>query len=117
MSFILNHADSMGGAIYLRDSKCSSELFLPVECFISIYTGGLDPSARINLILFLNNSAGSTGSALYGGQLDKYRLYFGNRFHNDSAIGLFMNMSRIIQHNEPESTKSISSPAEQIKFV
>ena len=87
-----------------------------------------DPTTENILLHFENNSAGSTGSTLYGGQLNKCRLYYrtnntmdicGNRpFHNysDDALKLFMNVSRIILYNKTESTTNISSEPEQIKF-
>ena len=68
---------------------------------------------------FINNSAGVTGSSLYGGQLNKCRMqyYIGSGDVKASdALGTFINMSIILlpQHiNEPGN---ISSQAEKIKF-
>ena len=68
VSFIFNYAHKFGGALYVDNSKCS---IIPKECFLSIngYTTEV-------LLLFLNNSAGSMGSTLYGGQLHECRLRF-----------------------------------------
>ena len=75
----------------------------------------------------MNNTAGSIGSTLYGGQLDKCRLYYrtsrsvdrcagGNKPYSDNsndAIGVFKNISQIIQF---QSATSISSQVVRIKF-
>ena len=127
ISFTNNRAyyDS-GGALYINDFQCSLGSRVPLECIVSIQSS--DPTTENILLHFENNSAGSTGSTLYGGQLNKCRLYYrtnntidkcGNRpFHNysDDALKLFMNMSTIILYNKTESATNISSQAEQIKF-
>ena len=124
ISFILNHANGKGGAIYVGDSQCSLGSTIPIECFLSISNYA---AANISL-LFLNNSAGVIGSTLYGGQLNKCRLYYGTNYsrdktscnndYSDDALGFFMNISKIdIQYDESESAMSnISSKAKQIKF-
>ena len=127
ISFINNLAYDSGGALYINDFQCSQTPLVPLECFLSIQSS--DPTTESNILLhFENNSAGSTGSTIYGGQLNKCRLYYrtnntidkcGNRpFHNynDDALKLFMNMSRIILYNKTESATNISSQAEQIKL-
>ena len=71
--FISNHANDSGGALYFDNSQCS----LPgstVEYFITI-DSPISTVSDISLH-FENNSAGSTGSILYGGQFDKCRLFF-----------------------------------------
>ena len=125
ISFVLNHAESMGGALYFEDSQCSLGSILPIECFLSIH--GDNNTTRNISLLFLNNSAGSVGSTLYGGQLNKCRLYYrtdysidqcGNKACNDysdDALETFMNMS-IIVYNESELATNISSQAEKIMF-
>ena len=121
ISFINNHANSNGGALYVKDSQCSIGSTLPIECFLSI-------DSTINILLnFSNNSANSTGSTLYGGQLNKCRLYYGTNYnrdecgnrvcngYSDDALGVFMNISNISTiHNE--SVINISSQANQLKF-
>ena len=126
ISFTNNLAYDSGGALYIDNFQCSLGSLVPLECFLSIQSS--DPTTENILLHFENNSAGSTGSTLYGGQLNKCRLYYrtnnttdkcGNRpFYNysDDALKLFMNMSRIILHNKTESATNISSQAEQIKF-
>ena len=126
ISFIQNHADYSGGALYYRDSQCSLGSIVPIECFITI-DGPFVSTEDISLY-FENNSAGITGSVLYGGQLDKCRLFFRNSTSNeqphqctynahdysDNALGIMINISTIVQHKN--STLNISSPAEKIGF-
>ena len=73
--FISNHAKENGGALHITDSQCSLGSSVPFECFITID----GPSTSISNIslYFENNSAGITGSILYGGQIDQCRLYLG----------------------------------------
>ena len=35
ISFIMNHADRFGGALYFEDSQCSLEPTIQMECFLS----------------------------------------------------------------------------------
>ena len=85
-----------------------------------------DVTTRNNILLhFENNSAGSTGSTLYGRQLNKCRLYYRTNYsidkcsnrhcsdYSDDALGLFMN--NIMSPQESEPAINISSQAEQIK--
>ena len=128
VSFILNHAWSLGGALYIDDSQCST---LPIakdtECFLSFY-GDKFYTITKYLLLFLNNSAGYKGSILYGGQINKCRLRLianvrlddhecGNSVadyrYRSGGLAVFMNVSRI---SESESTSSITSNTEQMKF-
>ena len=112
VSFIQNHANSRGGAIYVKDS-C---YFGSIECFLSIETD-LNRASTKKLLFFNSNSAKSNSSNLYGGQLNKCRFnninYYGTKF-SDDALGIFMNISMI--HNESKSFTNISSQAYQIKF-
>ena len=72
--FISNHADEKGGALYIEDYQCSLGSPVPLECFMTIDSPSTSTS---NILLhFENNSAGITGSILFGGQLDRCRLYF-----------------------------------------
>jgi predicted outer membrane repeat protein len=125
ISFTENHAESKGGALYVEDSECSFRSILPIECFFSIY--GDNSNGKV-LLRFVNNTAGSVGSTLYGGQLNKCRLYHrtnynvdkcGNKVcsdYSDNALGAFKNISQIIQVDESQSAKSISSQVTRIKF-
>jgi predicted outer membrane repeat protein len=72
VSFVLNHAKSVGGALYVDDSRCSTR---PRVCFLSVYGDNYYNVTKLSL-LFLNNSAGFKGSTLYGGQLNRCRLRF-----------------------------------------
>ena len=115
-AFIQNHAESKGGALYIEDFECSFGSSNPKECFISIY--GNDLKGTI-LLRFVNNTAGSVGSTLYGGRLDKCRLYHRTSFsldkcgnkacsdYSDDAIRVFKKISYIIQFDESKSATSI----------
>ena len=117
ISFVLNHAWTYGGALYIDYSKCSN-IRTQKECFLSIYGYIM----RESLLLFLNNSAGSMGSILYGGQLHECKLYiiadirigeFSRGAHNifgesdSDALVIFKNISRI---SESESASITSQP-------
>jgi hypothetical protein len=128
VSFVLNHAENLGGALYVDASQTECSTF-PKVCFFSIYGDSFYYDTTTNLLLlFLNNSAGLGGSTLYGGQLNKCMLHFiandsidecGNRAaayyyrYSADALVIFTNISRI---NEPESTSSITSQPEQMQF-
>ena len=125
VSFIRNHADSRGGAIYVKDSQCSFGSIHPIECFLFIETDSNCTSTN-KLLFFDNNYAKNNGNNVYGGQLNECRLYrtdysarypCGSTAYNgcsDDALEIFMNISII--HSESESTTNISSQAYQIKF-
>ena len=130
ISFVLNYAENMGGALYYSDSQCSIESSLHIECFLSIWSKNSDNTTKSISLLFLNNSAG-WGSILYGGQLNKCRLKYrtnngidkcGNRVCNDysdDALGMLMKMSKIIQPNLINGSvtiSNISSQAEKMYF-
>ena len=113
--FISNYANEADGALHITDSQCSLGSSEPLECFITID----DPSnSTSNISLhFENNSAGFTGSILYGGQLDQCRLFFKStttdlcdcqaHSYSDNALKLFMNMSNITQNEVPNNNNNI----------
>jgi predicted outer membrane repeat protein len=121
ISFISNHANRFGGALYVNDAQCSSRP-KDLECFLSFY--GVNFYATEKSLIFLNNSAGFKGSILYGGQLNKCgRILitdlrideYGNRaadYIYQYALVIFKNISRI----NSESASSITSKPEQMKF-
>ena len=124
ISFIFNHANDSGGALYVTDSQCS--LRSKQECFII-----LDAESKNNISLhFENNSAGNTGSILYGGQLDHCKLLFSseidqcdcnkskNRHADESlnALEILISMSTINQPHNEGAAWNISSPATIIFF-
>jgi predicted outer membrane repeat protein len=124
--FILNHAKK-GGVLYIRDFQCSLRSSAPIECFITIDSPSI--STRNILLHFENNSAGTTGSILYGGHLDECRLYFksittkesdlcGCQAHgySDNALETFMNISNITQSENKNHIPNLSSFAKEIKF-
>lgn len=125
ISFILNHALYTGGALYVEDSDYScSESRTPTrnECFLSVKGS----STRSMSILFVNNSAEYSGSTLYGGELNKCRLWFatedivdecGNRVYgsySDSALEEFKRISKVYIY--PPTNLNISSPGQEIKL-
>ena len=127
--FISNHANEAGGALYIKDYQCSLGSPVPFKCFMTID----GPSTSISNISlhFINNSAGSTGSILYGGQLDQCRLYFkstttnqsdlcGYQAHSysDNALETFMNISNITlsQSENEDYIPNLSSTAYKIMF-
>ena len=127
VSFILNYAYYTGGALHVEDDvnmHCSdSDIPITNECFISI-RGYATDLTNISLF-FVNNSAAYNGSTIYGGELNKCRLWFttnddtdqcGNRVHgtySDNALQAFLHISKI--HKYPPTSLNISSPGQQIR--
>ena len=77
-SFVENNA-SVGGAIFYDDAfsadQCTEQNFIDRgSCFIE-----LDSTSNIQ-ISFINNTATSAGTILYGGDLDRCKLYVGGGF-------------------------------------
>ena len=124
--FISNHANEAGGALHIADYQCSLRLSVPLECFMTI--DGPSTSTSNISFHFEDNSAGTTGSILYGGQLDQCRLYFkstttnqsdlsGYQAHSysDKVLKIFMNIMSNITQNE-DHVPIISSKAKEIIF-
>ena len=112
-TFIQNRGESKGGALYVEDSECSfgssDSLFPSIECFLSIY--GNESKGTV-LLRFVNNTAGSVGSSLYGGHLDKCRLYYrtnlsvdrcGNKAYRNYTV--MMRSEYFANHSVPVSFK------------
>ena len=78
-NFIENNA-SVGGAIFYEDSfstrQCAYSISDISDCFIK-----LDSTSNVQLS-FVNNFAKSAGAVLYGGDLDRCRLYIGGGIIN-----------------------------------
>ena len=126
--FILNYAIEKGGALYIEDSRCSLGSSAPIECFMTI--DGPSTSTSNILLYFISNSAGITGSILYGGQLDRCRLYFKStdtnqsdlcdcqvtqvHSYSDNALEIFLNMSDITLNED--HVPIISSTSKEIKI-
>ena len=78
MTFVDNHAELTGGAIFFRDDIISNSQCLELvsindreECFIEL-------SSESNIHLnFSQNTAGEAGAVIYGGSLDVCKLYTG----------------------------------------
>jgi predicted outer membrane repeat protein len=125
ISFVQNRAESRGGAIYFQeDSRCLMISRLPARCTLRLRLSINSKHYAMSTISlhFLKNSAGVAGSTLYGGKLNKcrlchahgaYKYYYRDICHcSGCALALFMNISRIVQHNESGSATNISSQAE-----
>ena len=131
ISFIRNHANDSGGALYFKDFQCLIGSKSPLECFISVVNRSFYPNRKYLALSFQHNSAGSIGSTLYGEHLSECRLYYRTKLsynfdpicdnklsneydYTDDALQVFMNISRIINHKE--SDINISSPVKKIKL-
>lgn len=68
ISFIMNHAIDSGSALYFKDSQCLIGSKTPLECFFSFVNHRTFPTnyKKCPTLYFKHNSAGSTGSTLYG---------------------------------------------------
>ena len=123
-SFVINSA-LVGGAVFYEDvfsaRQCADNRDEPNpdECFIE-----LDSTSNIRLT-FLNNSADSAGTVLYGGNLDHCRLYVGgevtdscgNRVggnYSDTPIATINEIS--YSFTDDNVTSNISSDPLQICF-
>ena len=94
MFFENNTAEMYGGAIYVVDiigtHTCPPVLDLPSrnECFAYIISNEMSETGRINLI-FQGNTAGKSGSVLYGGMLNlcnnNYTLHIFNSSIKDET--------------------------------
>ena len=122
-SFIRNYARDVGGALFVDDGRCSSttanNIIVKNECFFAI-EGPYDSLTNISLF-FYYNSAKTTGSTLYGGELNRCKLRFTNScsaneeyYYGDNALQVFTAVSTIILHNN--SKTNMSAPAQDIKF-
>ena len=122
-SFTGNKARTNGGAMFFMDSVSSSQCStgsVPIDCFVSF--SSTDPLEDDISFTFVNNSARVRGSVLYGGNLNKCRLYYGVSTDNSdcenkdglnfssNAFGFLQNISTVI----PRDDSYISSPAEKI---
>ena len=130
ISFITNHANDRGGARYFGDSKCLIALTAPLECFFSIWSlnHSFYPNGKNITLFFKDNSAGLTGSVLYGGHLNECRLYHGtsyklkleacdanlSNYYRYVALEVFSNITKILPHNKVIA--SILSPAKLIRL-
>ena len=101
-----NHADTNGGAIFFADAisinQCRVDernsvafCFKPnstaiqlcrrlSDCFIELRADvPFDASTSNISIAFVNNFAGKSGTAIFGGSIDNCRLYLGGGLHDD----------------------------------
>ena len=112
----MNHANDRGGALYFVDSQCLIASTTPLECFFSIriLNHSFHPNGKNVTLIFKHNSAGLTGSVLYGGHLSECRLYHGtsyklkleacdanlSNYYRYVALEVFSNITKIIPHNK-----------------
>ena len=98
VNFIQNHADTNGGAIFYKDhldsirgcDTTATELERAIDSFKFIQLSKQDCFIEVNVINtsslflsriqfhFVNNTAGSAGSVLYGGGLDQCKISIGD---------------------------------------
>ena len=73
LNFVENQAEYYGGAIaFENDGLCTDSWYIP-DCIIEL-------SSIVTIQLnFSYNSAGKSGSVLFGGELNMCQLYIGNR--------------------------------------
>ena len=126
--FYDNHASAGGGAIYYEDTLSIShclELATRTdvqECFIELRSTNHDPQ-----LIFVNNTADTAGSVVYGGELDSCRLYVGGGVVDDcgvrtggnferNAIQIFERISDISTTVDENITSDISSSPLQVCF-
>ena len=127
--FVLNRAKQKGGAIFYEDSLSSiqcSTAFETKTCFILIASTDL---LVHQLLIFEDNYAGAAGTVLYGGQLEKCRMYIGrignlnnycerkgSRKFMIRALDKFKEISKIINNTREHSNSTITSDAEVVEF-
>ena len=108
--FNYNNATEYGGAIFVVDTvgrnTCPPVMRLPSrnECFFHLITNEMSQTRRINLT-FEGNTAGKSGSVLYGGMLNK--CYYSYSEDYTDTVDLF-NRS-IIHETYTGETAAISS--------
>ena len=116
-NFTNNLANFEGGAIYFVDSvasiRCINEV--PIKCFFTIGSNSLFGIS----LTFTNNSAKMSGNSLYGGQLDRCRVYFSNLLDSsicqDRTLNMFSdNAIDILKSISTISISDISSPPVKI---
>ena len=122
IAFIHNYARIAGGALFVKNDNCPAQSFVPPECFLS--TSMFASRENISLY-FVNNTAGKTGSVLYGGLLNMCRLCYINsknrdkcdacNDYSDDAFVMFMDLSRIYE-SENSNISTISSTAQKLRY-
>ena len=108
-----NHATEFGGAIYVVDTPMPSQLLswqhksFRDECFIHIFKSF---NVSKTPLTFVNNSAGTRGSVLYGGLLNKCSLT------SDTYTNVLQLFNMSILHREYDKDHSISSNPTRLCF-
>ena len=125
VDFIENQAKSFGGVIFVidtnYDNQCSQWLAADEECFFELS----DYYASDIHLNFINNTAEEAGRILYGGNIDKCKLYMhggtidncGNRqgaTYDHSPIYKFQSISNIV--NVDDKVSDISSAPLEVCF-
>ena len=114
-SFVENSA-SVGGAIFYEDSFSAIQCkeYIPINsrgsCFIELH------STSNTQLFFINNTATSAGTSLYGGDLDRCRLYVGGGVSDScgNRIGGNYSDDPIAIINEISSSYAIDSTTSNI---
>ena len=124
VDYIENHATSVGGVIFVDtnyDNQCSQWPAAVEECFFELR----NYSASDIHLNFINNTADQAGRILYGGNIDKCKLYIqdgtidncGNRqggAYDYKPISKFQSISNIV--NVDEKVSDISSDPLEVCF-
>ncbi len=124
-----NHATKYGGAIYHRDSITPSQCEFDVNKFINKPSTNI-PTCFIQFlqvsftsypfIVSLNDSAGSDGSFLYGGLLDKCLVSIHDMYNYPYLDVLYIILVQLknlnIESEDNAMTKPITSEAYQLCF-
>ena len=127
-NFTENQARTFGGAIYFEDSissiQCSQISGVPKDCFLKLNDSTSNVS-EISLV-FVRNQAGTSGSVMFGGELNYCSFYKGytdeagsndgqiNYYNSVDPIQVIRNLSTIISYNEEDALSDITSLPVQV---
>ena len=126
-NFTKNEAKTFGGAIYFEDSissiQCSEIIGTPKDCFL-VLNESTTTSDNISLI-FDRNQAGTSGSVMFGGELNYCSLYVGHTDESGSKtdttqsslaepIQVLRGLSTIISDSKDDTVSDITSLPVQV---
>ena len=127
INFTENQAKTFGGAIYFEDSissiQCSEVSSAPKDCFLMVNDSTSDTN-DISLV-FDRNQAGTSGSVMFGGELNYCSLYIGyidNLGSNDGQVNynsadpvqVIRSLSMIISDSKDDTVSDITSLPVQV---
>lgn len=122
-----NQAKTFGGAIYFEDSissiQCSEISSIPKDCFLMLNES--TPDYNDISLVFDRNQAGTSGSVLFGGELNYCSLYIGytdelgsndGRVNYNSAdpLEVVRSLSTIIADSRDDTVSDITSLPVQV---